>query len=78
MNEIVDELANNPHPDYRKLIDKLKHYRNDLRVLNLQGVLEYRRHHRHAAEKAFIKAAEMGDEQAQANLYILEANKKRE
>ena len=78
LNEIVDELANNPHPDYRKLISKLKHYRDDPRVLNLQGVLEYRRHHRHAAEKAFIKAAEMGDEQAQANLYILEANKRKE
>ena len=78
LNEIVDELANNPHPDYRKLIDKLKHYRNDPRVLNLQGVLEYRRHHRHAAEKTFIKAAEMGDQQALTNLHILEANKRRE
>ena len=78
LNEIVDELANNPHPDYRKLINKLKHYREDPRVLNLQGVLEYRRHHRHAAEKAFTKAAAMGDEQAQTNLLIVEMNKRNE
>ena len=77
LNEIVDELANNPHPDYRKLINKLKHYREDPRVLNLQGVLEYRRHHRHAAEKAFTKAAAMGDEQALTNLRIVEANKRK-
>ena len=77
LNEIVDELTNNPRPDYHKLIGKLKHYRNDPRAMNLQGVIEYRRHHRHAAEKAFMKAAAMGDEQAQTNLNILEANKKR-
>ena len=78
LNEIVDELANNPHPDYRKLINRLKHYGNDPRALNLQGVLEYRRHHRHAAEKAFTKAAEMGDEQAQTNLLIVEMNKRKD
>ncbi|MBO7301235.1 MAG: hypothetical protein J6U58_00825 [Bacteroidaceae bacterium] len=78
LNEIVDELTNNPHPDYRKLINRLKHYRDDPRVLNMQGVLEYRRHHRHAAEKAFTKAAAMGDEQALTNLRIVEANKRKE
>lgn len=77
LNKIIDELTNNPHPDYRKLINKLKHYRDDPRVLNLQGVLEYKRHHRHAAERAFMKAAAMGDEQAQTNLKIIEENKKR-
>lgn len=77
LNEIVDELMNNPSPDYRKLIDELKQYRDDPRVLNLQGVIEYRRHHRHAAERAFTKAAEMGDEQALLNLKILEENKNR-
>ena len=77
INEIVDELMNNPHPDYRRLISELKKYDNDPRVLNLQGVLEYRRHHRHAAERAFTKAAEMGDEQAMANLRIIENNRKR-
>lgn len=77
LNEIVDELMNNPNPDYRKLIDELKQYRDDPRVLNLQGVIEYRRHHRHAAERAFTRAAEMGDEQALVNLEILESNRNR-
>lgn len=75
LNEIVDELMNNPKPDYRKLIDELKQYRDDPRVLNLQGVIDYRRHHRHAAERAFTKAAEMGNEQALVNLRIIENEK---
>ena len=77
LNEIVDELINNPNPDYRKMIDELKKYKDDPRVLNLQGVIDYRRHHRHAAERAFTKAAEMGDEQALVNLRIVESNRKR-
>ena len=75
LNEIIDELMNNPAPDYGKLLAELKAYKNDPRVLNLQGVIEYRRHHRHAAERAFAKAARMGDEQALTNLEILENNK---
>ncbi len=75
INEIVDELMNNPSPDYGQLIDKLKEYKDDPRVLNIQGVIDYRRHHRHAAERAFTKAAEMGDEQALVNLSIIERNK---
>ena len=75
INDIVDELIYNPQPDYSALIEQLKQYRNDPRVLNLVGVIEYKRHHRHAAEKAFTKAAAMGDEQAITNLMILEANK---
>lgn len=75
LNNIVDELINNPSPDYRKLIDELKQYKDDPRVLNLQGVIDYRRHHRHAAERAFAKAAAMGDEQAAVNLQIVENNK---
>ena len=78
VNDVVDELMNNPNPDYRKLIRELKQYRNDPRILNLQGVIEYRRHHRHAAERAFAKAAAMGDEQAAINLQILENNKNME
>lgn len=77
INRIVDELINNPAPDYDKLIAELKRYRDDPRVLNLQGVAEYRRHHRLAAERAFTKAAEMGDEQALVNLRILENNRNR-
>lgn len=77
LNEIIDEVMNNPHPDYRRLIRELKKYDNDPRVLNMLGVLEYRRHHRHAAEHAFSKAAEMGDEQALANLRIIENNRYR-
>ena len=77
INSIVDELINNPHPDYRKLSEELKQYGNDPRALNLRGVIEYRRHHRHAAERIFTKAAEMGDEQALTNLRIIENNKNR-
>ena len=77
LNRIIDELIYNPTPDYRKLTDELKHYHNDPRVLNLQGVIEYRRHHRHAAERAFMKAAEMGDEQALVNLRIIENEKRK-
>ena len=77
LNSIVDELMNNPRPDYRKMIDELKKYKDDPRVLNLQGVIEYRRHHRHAAERAFAKAAAMGDEQAKTNLRIIENNRYR-
>ena len=43
-----------------------------------KGVIEYRRHHRHAAERAFAKAARMGDEQALTNLEIIENNRNRE
>ena len=75
INGIVDELMNNPKPDYSKLIGELKHFRNDPRALNLKGVIEYRRHHRHAAEQAFARAAAMGDEQAAVNLQIVRNNK---
>lgn len=75
LNKIVDELINNPNPDYSVLLARLKEYKDDPRVLNLQGVIEYRRHHRHAAEQAFAKAAAMGDEQAAVNLQIVENNK---
>lgn len=78
LNEIANELANNPAPDYARLIHELQHYKNDPRVLNMQGVMEYRRHHRHAAEQAFAKAAILGDSQALTNLQIVEANKNRE
>ena len=74
LNSIVDELMNNPSPDYRRLLQRLKPYSNDPRALNLQGVIEYRCHHRHAAERAFAKAARMGDEQALTNLKIIELN----
>lgn len=77
LNAIIDELINNPNPDYGKLIAELKQYRDDPRVLNLQGVIDYRRHHRHAAERAFAKAAAMGDEQAAVNLQIVENNRNR-
>ena len=78
LNRIVNELVNNPNPDYRRLIAELKQYNNDPRALNLQGVIDYRRHRRHAAEKAFAKAASMGDEQASVNLQIVESNKSME
>ena len=77
LNSIVDELINNPHPDYKRMIEELKKHKDDPRVLNLQGVIEYRRHHRHAAERAFAKAAAMGDEQAMTNLRIIENNRSR-
>ena len=77
LNNIIDELTNNPSPDYGRLLKELKAYKEDPRALNLQGVIEYRRHHRHAAERAFAKAARMGDEQALTNLEIIEYNKNR-
>ena len=78
LNNIIEELTNNPHPNYHQLLSELKQYEDDPRAYNLQGIIEYRRHHRHAAEKAFAKAAIMGDEQALINLRILENNKKEE
>ena len=78
LNRIVDELIYNPSPDYNRLLEELKLYKDDPRVLNVKGVIEYRRHHRHAAERAFAKAARMGDEQALTNLEIVENNKNRE
>lgn len=78
LNSIVDELVNSPNPDYRRLIAELKQYSYDPRALNLQGVIDYRRHRRHAAEKVFAKAAAMGDEQASVNLQIVENNKNME
>ena len=78
LNEIIDELTNNPSPDYGRLLNELKAYRNDPRALNLQGVIEFRRHHRHAAERAFAKAARMGDEQALTNLEIIEYERSKE
>jgi hypothetical protein len=56
LNRIVDELIYNPSPDYNKLLGELEQYKDDPRVLNLRGIVEYRLHHRHAAEKAFEKA----------------------
>ena len=78
LNAIVDELMENPSPDYGRLLNELKPYRHDPRALNLQGIIEYRRHHRHAAERAFAKAARMGDEQALINLEIAEYNRNME
>ena len=75
LNRIVDELIYNPSPDYNKLLGELEQYKDDPRVLNLRGIVEYRLHHRHAAEKAFEKAARMGNEQAMINLQIIEHNK---
>ena len=75
INEVTDELANNPTPDYHKLVHKLHRYKEDARAINLQGVIDYRRHRLHAAEKSFTKAAEMGDEQAALNLMILKNEK---
>ena len=78
LNRIVEELATNPAPDYPAMVKELGRYGNDPRALNLLGVVEYRQHHRYAAEKAFAKAAVMGDEQAITNLRIVEDNKNRE
>ena len=78
VNRIVNELINNPSPNYNALLNELKIYRNDPRVLNLEGVIEYRRHHRHAAERAFAKAARMGNEQALTNLEIIEFYRNKE
>ena len=75
LNSIIDELTNNPTPDYAAMLKELEPYKNDPRAMNLRGVIEYRRHHRHAAEKAFAKAARMGDEQAMVNLMIVENEK---
>ena len=77
INQVVNELINNPRPDYHALSQQLKAYRNDARALNLQGVIDYRRHRRHAAEKEFATAAAMGDEQAKTNLNIIMAEKER-
>ena len=74
-NELVDELMENPSPDYEGMLKRLKAYKDDPRALNLQGVIEYRCHHRHAAERAFAKAARMGDMQALTNLEIIEYNR---
>lgn len=72
INNIINELIENPHPNYHHLTRQLHHYPNDARAINLQGVIDYRRHRRHAATKAFTKAAAMGDEQAAINLMIIE------
>lgn len=71
LNKVVDELANEKNPDYRRLRQKLKTYGNDPRAINLQGVIDYREHRRNAAKKAFGTAAMMGDEQAMTNLLII-------
>ena len=78
LNRIVDELIYNPSPDYNRLLAELEQYNDDSRVLNLKGIIEYRLHHRHAAEEAFAKAAEMGNEQAMINLKIMEHSKNME
>ena len=75
LNRIIDELTNDPEPDYERIPRELKEFDDDPRALNLQGIVEYRRHHRHAAEQAFAKAAVMGDRQALTNLRIIESNK---
>ena len=77
VNEVIDELTENPSPNYGELLDRLEPYKDDPRVLNLQGIIEYRRHHRHAAERAFAKAARMGDQQALTNLEIMEYDRYR-
>lgn len=71
LNNIVNELANNPHPDYDKLRHKLSAYSNDPRALNIKGVIEHRQHRRSAAAEAFRRAAELGDEQAAQNMDLL-------
>lgn len=71
INSIINELIDNPRPDYHNLTQRLKKFKDDARAINLQGVIDYRRHRRHAAEKAFERAAAMGDEQAALNLNIL-------
>ena len=72
LNKIVDELIYNPSPDYNRLLAELSQYNNDSRALNLKGIIEYRLHHRYAAEEDFAKAAGMGNEQAMINLQIIE------
>ena len=76
LNKIIREIILSPHPDYHRLSDKLKIYSSDPRSLNLQGIIDYRRHRRSAAEKAFLEAAMQGDEQAAMNLSILEREKR--
>lgn len=71
LNRIVNELATNDTPDYATMLDELQQYSDDARALNLMGVIEYRRHKRGAAKKAFTEAAMMGDEQAMTNLMII-------
>ena len=71
LNRIVNELATNETPDYAAMLDELQQYSDDARALNLMGVIEYRRHKRGAAKKAFTEAALMGDEQAMTNLMII-------
>lgn len=71
LNNIVAELANNPHPDYEAMRKKLSAYSNDPRALNIRGVIDHRQHRRSAAAEAFRRAAEMGDEQAMRNMEIL-------
>lgn len=71
INNVINELIENPHPNYHHLAHMLKKYNNDARAINLQGVIDYRRHRRHAAQNAFAKAAAMGDEQAALNLMII-------
>ncbi len=71
LNGIVAELSSNPQPDYHTLLNKLKEFADDPRALNLIGIIEHRLHHRAAAAEAFKKAAQMGDEQAVANMEIL-------
>ncbi len=78
LNRIVDELIYNPSPDYNKLLAELNRYNDDPRVLNLKGIIEYRLHHRYAAEEAFAKAAGMGNEQAMINLQIIEHSRNME
>ena len=57
LNRIVNELATNETPDYAAMLDELQQYSDDARALNLMGVIEYRRHKRGAAKKAFTEAA---------------------
>ncbi len=71
INSIVNELIDNPSPDYAQIMHELAQYKEDARAINLKGVIDYRLHHLHAAEKAFEKAAAMGDEQAALNLMII-------
>lgn len=71
LNNIVAELANNPHPDYDALRSKLEAYTNDPRALNIKGVIEHKQHRRSAAAEAFRRAAILGDEQAMRNMDIL-------
>lgn len=71
INSIINELIENPAPDYARIMHQLRQYKDDARAINLRGVVDYRLHHLHAAEKAFEEAAAMGDEQAALNLMII-------